>query len=176
MAYPKASEFGGQLNVIPNDWLYITNSGEGSDDKDMTIYFQSMPIITDSKGAKYDPSPVQGRSTPILTYANSDLRTISLDLPFLVTSSGSDSSTVGTVAYNLKALKAIMSSVYPRRGGAGVTYRPPPVCVLQYGNFLWDGSLCVTIDKYSVNNVPSVPSDPTTLCPFKITVSINCVV
>jgi hypothetical protein len=181
MAYnPRASDFKGQLNVIKDCWLLIPNEEFGS----MKIEFQALPTVTDAKGAKYDPTPVIGRASPLLVYANSDLRTISLDLPFFVTqtenfteSLSGESSTVGTVKYNLQALRAIMSATYPRKGKNGVTYRPPPVCVFKYGEFLCTkkGGMCVIIDKYSVKNDPTVPSDPETLCPYKFTVNVSLI-
>jgi len=178
MGYPKASESGGQINPIKNCSLYIPNEKDGMD-----IQFQALPTVTDGKGAKYDPTPVIGRANPLVTFANSDLRTISLDCPFFVTSTKGNSDSIGTVAYNLKALRAISSAVYPRKGGGGVTYRPPPVCVLTFGAFLATAntatlsplSLCVIIDKYSVKNDPAVPSDPDTLCPYKFTVNVSMI-
>lgn len=184
MAYPRASRLGGQLETIPSEicHLYIPNSTMNSGG--MKILFQALPVVTDGKGAKYDPTPVIGRATPLLTYANSDMRTISVDLSFFVTKTKFDGNVynsigdgVGSVPYNLAALRAIASSVYPRSGIQGVTYRPPPVCRFQFGEFLGrskDG-MCVIIDKYSVKNDPSVPSDPDTLCPYKFTVNVSMI-
>jgi hypothetical protein len=183
MAYPKASNESGNLTFIPMQYchLYIPNE----DGKSMSILFQALPSVTDSKGAKYDPTPVIGRATPLLTYANSDQRTISADLPFFVTKtnignvdpySNEYDAIIGTVDYNLAALRAITSAVYPRKGVKGVTYRPPPVCKFKCGSFLSNGyRLCVIIDKYSVKNDPGVPSDPVTLCPYKFTVNVSMI-
>ena len=169
--YPKASRpGGGALNVIPNCSINIPGAKK--------IEFLSLPVITDSKGAKYDPSPVIGRSTPILTYGYSETRQISLDLPFIATSHGSES-TLGTFEYNQKALWAIATAVYSRKPQSGCPYLPPPVCLLRFGSFLWaeNGTLgegiCAILDKYSVKNDPAIPSDPWTLIPYKFTVSTN---
>lgn len=173
MAYYQASRLGGQIEVIKNVSFFIPETMNGHE-----IWFQALPTVTDGKGAKYDPTPVIGRATPLLTYANSDLRTLNVDFTFLVTkTNGNDFSIngVGTVNYNLAALRAIASSVYPREGGQGVTYKPPPVCVFTYGSFFNKGRLCVIVDKYSVKNDPSVPSDPETLCPYKFTVNVSMI-
>ena len=189
MAYPRASRLGGQLETIPSEicHLYIPNSPTADSPENfvrsgkienqpagMWILFQALPVVTDGKGAKYDPTPVIGRATPLLTYANSDMRTISADLSFFVTQTNSGG--IGSVKYNLAALRAIASAVYPRSGIKGVTYRPPPVCQFKYGDFISRlSSMCVIIDKYSVKNDPSVPSDPETLCPYKFIVNVNMI-
>lgn len=173
MAYYQASRTGGQLEIIPNTYFYVPNTMNNN-----PIWFQALPTVTDGKGAKYDPTPVIGRATPLLTYANSDLRTINVDFTFLVTKTNGDDLSetgVGTVNYNLASLRAIASSVYPRKGGQGVTYKPPVVCIFWYGSFLNKGRICVIVDKYSVKNDPSVPSDPATLCPYKFTVNVSMI-
>ena len=173
--YPNASIGGGQLTIIQHCSLYIPNTMNNN-----PIYFQGMPSVSDGKSAKYDPTPVIGRATELLTYANSSMRTISVDLPFFVTkTSGTDYTIngVGTVQYNISALRAIASATYPRSSelGLGVTYLPPPICVFQFGSFLATSNLCVIIDKYSVKNDPAVPSDPVTLCPYKFTVNVSMI-
>lgn len=165
--YPLASNYHGQLNKIPNVSIDIPgNPG-------MKIEFLSLPVITDSKGAKYDPAPVIGRATPILTYAYSEVRQISLDLPFLTITSGEG---LGSIEYNQRALRAIQSAVYPRLGQK-CPYLPPPVCLIKFGTFLWLNSeqegICAVLDKYNVKNDPSVPSDPDTLVPYKFVISTN---
>lgn len=170
----KASRFGGQLETINNCYLWIPNeSAASSDGAGMKIQFQGLPVVTDGKSAKYDPTPVIGRATEILTYANSSARTLNIELPFFVTkTSGND---IGTVQYNLAALRAIASATYPRPAQQSVPYVPPVVCLFKYGSFLSIGAMCVIIDKYSVKNDPAVPSDPVTLCPYKFTVSVSLI-
>ncbi len=168
--YPLASRLHGELNKIDNCWIDIPNATR--------IEFLSLPVITDTKGAKYDPAPVIGRATPILTYASSETRQISMDLPFItIKTTGSE---IGSVDYNRKALRAIASAVYPRGGNGDCPYFPPVVCSIRFGTFLWDESgvrggdgICVILDKYNVKNDPAVPSDPKTLIPYKFIVSTN---
>jgi hypothetical protein len=136
-----------------------------------------MPVISDGKAAKYDAAPVIGRSTPILTYASSEVRQISLDLLFItIKTSGND---IGSLSYNAKALRAIASAGYPGVGKTGMyPYNPPPICIIKFGSFLWEDNesnqgVCAVLDKYSVKNDPAVPSDPETLIPYKFTVTTN---
>lgn len=167
-----ASYSGGRLRTIPN--LYIRIPNKGTNHK---IEFNTLPTITDGKGAKYDASPIIGRSSPILTYASSEARQIGLELPFVtLTLKGND---IGSRNYNLQSLRAIMSATYPRTYESGaLTFSPPPVCYIKFGSFLTDGTttgigFCVVLDRYSVKNDPSVPSDPETLMPYKFTISTN---
>lgn len=165
--YPLASGLHGKLNKIKNCWLDIPGA--------MRIEFLSMPVITDTKGARYDPAPIMGRATPILTYGYSETRQISIDYPFItIKTTGED---IGSIEYNKKALRAIMSAIYPRIVMGGCPYLPPPICLLKFGSFLWldtkTEGICATLDKYNVKNDPTVPSDPETLVPYKFVVSTN---
>lgn len=168
MASPaKGSDTVGDLTAIPLCSLYIPTAKDSQEGG--VIQFYSMPTITDSKGAKYDPAPVIGRATPIMTYSSSEIRQISLDIPFIACKTSD-------FARNAKYLRWIASAAYPQKGKNGCPYIPPPICVIKFGSFLWaDGNtgICVSLDKYNVKNDPTVPSDPATLIPVKFTVSTS---
>jgi hypothetical protein len=110
----------------------------------MTIILDNLPEISDSKSASYSDETVIGRSSPIKTYSQSDNRSISMQLHFVI-SKPSD------VTDNLKKLRAIQSAVYPREGEGGSPFVPPPVCKIKCGKLLSDrGELCVILKSYSV--------------------------
>jgi hypothetical protein len=164
-----ASSVGGVLNKIPNCLIRIPYKNGPPH----VIEFNTLPTISDGKGAKYDAAGVIGRSMPILTYASSETRQIGLELPFVtLTLKGSG---IGSRDYNLQALRAIMSATYPRTYESGaIFFSPPPVCYLKFGKFLTaDIGFCALLEKYSVKNDPAVPTDPETLMPYKFTISTS---
>ena len=170
--YPKATDRQGQLNEIKDCSLVIPGtqfSGGG-------IRFHTLPIISDSKGAKWNDDPVMGRATPLTTYSHSDIRIITVDIPLIATNDGS-AITPGSFLYNKAILKAIESAAYPRGPTAGFPYVPPPICKFRCGQLLTGTqagdkeSLCVVLDNYNVKFDTNVPFDPATLIPFKFNIS-----
>ena len=76
-----------------------------------TILFTAMPSVTDSKGAEYASQKIIGRSMPLLTYSNSETRTLSIDIHLVTTGSTDTSSGAtlvpGTIESNMRILRAI---------------------------------------------------------------------
>lgn len=149
------------LNIIQG--CYITIPGGAAGGGEVTINFDYLPEISDSKGSKYNEDPVPGRSSSLANWAYSEDRTISIQLHFYVI----DQSDIDT---NLKSLRAIESAVYPRDGQGGVSFRPPPVCQIKCGKLLGNDPLCVYLVNYSVKFPTDVAWDEKTLLPYKFDV------
>lgn len=136
---PKATQLDGSLRPINDCYIVIPTSGEP-----YTIILDNLPEIGDSKSANYSDETVIGRASPLKTYGQSDNRSITMQLHFII-SKPSD------VVRNLQNLRAIQSAVYPRDGANGAPFVPPPVCKIKCGKLLSDkGELCVVLKQYSV--------------------------
>ena len=166
--YPKATDPQGQLNEIPGCALDIPGA--------RTVRFNTMPIIQDSKGAKWNDEPIMGRATPLTTYSHSDIRMITIDIPLIATNNGSESEP-GSFLYNKAILRAVESAAYPRGPTSEAPYVPPPVCKFRCGQMITGSQsnpiegICMVLDNYSVKFDTSVPFDPATLIPFKFNIS-----
>lgn len=132
---PKATLPGGSLIEIRDCYIVIPRFGP--------IYFDNLPDITDSKTATYNDEVVIGRSSPLKTYSQSDNRNISMQIHLFITKPSD-------VTYNLSVLRAVESAVYPRTGGGGAPFYPPPICRMKCGKLLADNELCVILKSYSV--------------------------
>jgi hypothetical protein len=140
---PKATLLTGSLRPI-NDCYIIIPIGNSS----YTITLDNLPEIGDTKSASYSDETVIGRSSPLKTYSQSDNRSITMQLHFII-------SKPQDVTENLRKLRAIQSAAYPREGeGEGANrspFIPPPVCRIKCGKLLSDrGELCVVLKNYSV--------------------------
>lgn len=140
---PKATLLTGSLRPI-NDCYIIIPIGNSS----YTITLDNLPEISDTKSASYSDETVIGRSSPLKTYSQSDNRSITMQLHFII-------SKPQDVTENLRKLRAIQSAVYPREGQGEGTNRspfiPPPVCRIKCGKLLSErGELCVVLKTYSV--------------------------
>ena len=140
---PKGTISGGSLRPI-NDCYIIIPIGR----EEYKIILDNLPEISDTKSANYSDEVVIGRASPLKTYSQSDNRSISMQLHFII-SKPSD------VVTNLRNLRAIQSATYPREGeGEGQDrspFVPPPVCRIKCGKLLSDrGELCVILKSYSV--------------------------
>jgi hypothetical protein len=136
---PKATITGGSLRPI-NDCYIVIPIGRG----EKTIVLDNLPDISDTKSANYSDEVVIGRASPLKTYSQSDNRSISMQLHFII-SERTD------VAANLENLRAIQSATYPREGESGSPFFPPPVCRIKCGKLLSNsGELCVILKSYSV--------------------------
>ena len=149
---PKGTLPGGPLIEIADCYVVIPNFGK--------ITFNNLPDITDSKSASYNDETVIGRSSPLKTYAQSDNRSISMQIHMIV-SQPSD------VTFNLVALRAIQSATYPRIGASGAPFIPPPICRLKCGKLIADEEVCVVLKSYSVKFPTEVAWDESTFTPFK---------
>lgn len=159
---PAATITGGNLKPI-NDCYVIVPMDSG----DYKITFNNLPEITDAKSASYNDETVIGRASPLKTYAQSDNRTISLQIHMIVSSPGD-------IQKNLLALRALQSATYPRDGADGAPFVPPPVCRIRCGQLLsLDGDLCVVLKSYSVKFPTEVAWDEDTFVPFKFDIDTN---
>lgn len=154
---PKATQQGGRLSVIDDCYIVIPYDGakppEPPKESDPTFIFKekivivvmdNLPDISDTKSANYSDETIIGRSNPVKTYSQSDNRSISMQIHFIV-SKPSD------VYVNLQKLRAIQSALYPRDGeGGGSPFIPPPVCRMKCGNLLSTQEICVILKQYSV--------------------------
>jgi len=133
---PKGTLQSGSLMPISDCYIEIPGAGR--------ITLDNLPEISDTKSASYSDETVIGRSSPIKTYSQSDNRTISMQIHFII-SKPSD------VTNNLRNLRAIQSACYPREGEGGSPFIPPPVCKIKCGKLLSArGELCVVLKTYSV--------------------------
>ena len=158
---PAATTVGGALVAIPNCYIKIP-SGSGSE---FELKFNILPDISDSKSATYSDEPVMGRSSPVKTYSHSDNRQITMQIHMMVTSPGD-------VDYNLRALRAVQSAVYPRHG-MNSPFVPPPVCRIKCGRLLAEDDLCVVLRNYSVKFPTEVAWDEDSFVPFKFDIETS---
>lgn len=168
---PAATIIGGALVPIKDCYVIIPcedcdngfsgRAAEYASNGEFKLIFKTLPEIGDSKTASYNDEQVIGRASPLKTYAQSDNRTISLQMHMIV-SSPED------VDYNLAALRAIQSAVYPRKGHNGAPFVPPPVCRMKCGMLLTEGQeLCVILKSYSVKFPTEIAWDESTFVPYK---------
>lgn len=168
---PAATIRGGALIPIENCYVSIPCEGcdsglsglgaEYASNDEFILRFKVLPDISDSKTASYNDETVIGRASPLKTYAQSDNRSISMQI-HMVVSSQED------VNYNLAAMRAIQSAVYPRKGQNGAPFIPPPICRMKCGSLLSEGQeLCVILKSYSVKFPTEIAWDESTLMPYK---------
>lgn len=162
---PRATNIDGSL-------AYLNYSGIGGGDCQIitpcgTICLKILPDLTDSKAAQYVNEPIPGRSTPLISYAYSDARTISSDLHFMVTK-------FNDIQENMRNLRILQSLTYPGGYAKQAPFTPPPVVKFKCGSLL-DGSdgLCVVLKSYSFRADPTVAWDPVTFLPYRFTVSCS---
>jgi hypothetical protein len=152
---PAATVPGGSLVPIQDCYVIIPSEGD-----EFKVIMKVLPDISDTKSASYNDEIVIGRSSPLKTYSQSDNRSITMTIHMVV-------SEAGDVDYNLEALRAIQSAVYPREGTTGSPFVPPPVCRIKCGRLLSYGELCVILKNYSVKFPTEVAWDEDTFVPFK---------
>jgi len=153
---PAATNIGGALVPIKDCYIVVPFKS-----RDFTLEFYVLPDISDSKTASYNDEAAIGRASPIKTYAQSDNRSISVTIHMIV-SKQSD------VEYNLIALRAIQSAVYPRESSNGAPFVPPPICRIKCGKLLADEEdLCVILKNYSVKFPTEVSWDEEFFTPYK---------
>ena len=173
----KSTSSGGSL--IPIEDCYINISGY-----EIPMYI--LPDISDGKSAEYSDTPVIGRSTPIKTFSNSGIRTISWTAYFMITQENMNDNAImdsfsparsirsQTAETNLFYLRLVQSAVYPRSGGSAAPYAPPPVCSIRCGKLLREnGDTCVILRSYSVKYPTDVAWDERTKIPYKFSVDMQ---
>lgn len=169
---PAATIIGGALVPINDCYIVIPCQNCGVDQEsggssEFVLHFKVLPEISDSKTASYNDEQVIGRASPLKTYAQSDNRTISVQI-HLIVSEESD------IDYNLAAMRAIQSAVYPRNGKNGAPFIPPPVCRIRCGKLLSNGQeLCVVLKSYSVKFPTEIAWDEQTLLPYKMDIETS---
>jgi hypothetical protein len=137
-----------------------------------TICLKILPDITDSKTAQYVNEPIPGRSTPLISYAYSDPRTISTELHFMITK-------FSDIQENMRNLRIIQNLVYPGASAAAAPFTPPPVVKFVCGSLMdggpasAGGGVCLVLKSYSVRYDPGVAWDPTTFLPYRFTISCS---
>jgi len=161
---PAATRIGGALIPIEDCYISIPCEGCGGPfvyGGEFYLLFNVLPDISDTKNATYNDEPVIGRASPIKTYAQSDNRTISVQIHMIV-------SDVGDIEYNLASMRAIQSAVYPRKSQNGAPFVPPPICRMKCGKLLSEGEeLCVILKSYTVKFPTEIAWDESTLVPYK---------
>lgn len=155
---PAATRTGGPLVPIKNCYIEIPGFGK--------LEMKVLPEISDSKSANYSDEPIIGRSFPLKTYSHSDNRAISMTIHMIV-SQPSD------LDYNIRALRAVQSAVYPRHGFGDAPYAPPPVCQIKCGRLLAETDLCVVLKQYSVKFPTEVAWDENSFVPFKFDIETS---
>ncbi len=161
-------------NINPIEGCYILIPGTNGT---VQVRFNYMPSLSDQKKANYNEEPIIGRTMPLLTYSHSSTRTISFDITLITTNKSSSLvNEPGNLTYNIRVLRALESLTYPRVEGASnplPPFRPPPVCKIRCGEALSPDELCVVLDSYSTKIEPTVPLEPETLFPLKLSISTN---
>lgn len=159
---PVATIRGGALIPIDNCYVVIPCEDCGSQrEKEFNLRFKVLPDISDTKSATYNDETVIGRASPLKTYAQSDNRTITMQIHMVV-------STESDVDYNLRAMRALQSAAYPRKGHNGAPFVPPPICRMKCGKLLSEGEeLCVILKQYSVKFPTEIAWDEQTFVPYK---------
>jgi hypothetical protein len=138
------------------------------------ICLKILPDISDSKGANYTSDNLQGRATPITTYAYSDARQITTDLHFMITKTED-------ILENLKYLRMLQDLVYPGPPSGVAPYTPPPVVKFKCGSLLDDwrpfsdgpNGVCLILRNYAFRTDPNVAWDKDTFLPYRFTVSCS---
>lgn len=160
---PAATIIGGALVPIKDCYIAIPIGGS----REFTLTFKVLPEISEQKTVSYNDEQVIGRASPLKTYAQSDNRTLSVQI-HMVVSEASD------IEYNLTALRAIQSAAYPREGQNGAPFVPPPVCRIKCGRLLSEGSeLCVILKSYSVKFPTEIAWDEDTFVPYKFDIDTS---
>lgn len=150
--------------------LQYTGSGGGKCELQTPcgcITLKILPDITDTKSATYVSDPAPGRSSPMLTYAYSDPRTISTELHFMITK-------FDDIEENLKAIRIIQQLVLPGPQSGVAPFTPPPVVRFVCG-VLMDGSegLCLVLKNYSIRYPTEVAWDTVTFIPYRFSISCS---
>ena len=159
---PNATIRGGDLIFLDAKSFYVFIPNYGP------IFFNNLPDISDSKSAAYNDEPIIGRAFPLKTFSHSENRVISLQLHFFVLKQED-------IRTNLNNLRALASCTYPRDASqsATVSYAPPIVCRLKFGELLGSGPICAVLKSYSVKFPTDVAWDTNTFVPYKFDVDTN---
>jgi hypothetical protein len=131
------------------------------------ITLKILPDITDSKSATYVNEPAPGRSSPLVTYAHSDARTISTELHFMITKKED-------IHENIRAIRIIQNLLYPGPASGITPFTPPPVVKFICG-VLMDGNdgLCLVLKSYNIRYPTEVAWDAITFLPYKFSISCS---
>ncbi len=167
---PAATRTGGPLVPIKNCYILIPYNRSDSPimvgTPNFRLEFKVLPEISDSKSASYSDEPIMGRSNPLKTYSHSDNRAISINIHMVV-------SEPDDLTYNIEALRAIQSAVYPRHSFGDAPYVPPPICKIKCGRLLADSDLCVVLKQYTVKFPTEVSWDEDSFVPFKFDIDTS---
>lgn len=167
---PAATRTGGPLVPITNCYIIIPYNRSDSPitvgTPNFRLEMKVLPEISDSKTANYSDEPIIGRSFPLKTYSHSDNRAISMTIHMVV-------SEPKDLTYNIEALRAIQSAVYPRHGFGDSPYVPPPICRIRCGRLLAESELCVVLKQYTVKFPTEVAWDEDSFVPFKFDIDTS---
>lgn len=167
---PSGTITGGALRPISGCYILIPYNTQDNSilvgNPVFRLEMKILPDITDGKSATYSDEPLMGRSFPLKTYSHSDNRVIGMQIHMMV-------SAPGDVEYNLRALRAIQSAVYPRHGSNNAPFLPPPICKIRCGRLLAEEELCVVLKNYSVKFPTEVAWDEETFVPFKFDIDTS---
>ena len=130
------------------------------------ILMNTLPEISDTHDASYASETGVGRSMPTKTFSNGGDRKINWTVHFMA-------ETQAKLLDNLRALRLIEASTYPRSLVGNLPYLPPPVCKIKCGRLLGDYELCVVAESYSVKFPTEVPWSDIGYIPYQFDVDIN---
>lgn len=135
--------------------------------REVKIYMNILPDISDQKSAGYADEPAIGRSFPFKTFTNGENRTIGWTAHFVATKETDFELFLGYI-------RAIQSAVYPMEDGGGAPFAPPPIARLRCGKLLSrDSEVCAVLKSYDIKYDPSVPWDERTYLPYKFDISMS---
>jgi hypothetical protein len=165
---PAATMIGGALRKIDRCYIRIPRPKPllPGQDPEFVLYMNTLPEISDQKAANYTDENLMGRSSPMKTYSHSENRSISVQIHMIV-------SAPNEAQYNLEALRAIQSAVYPRHSGGQSPFIPPVICKIKCGSLLADEELCVVLKQYNVKFPTEVAWDEILFTPFKFDIETS---
>lgn len=160
----KATYPSGRLIPIPDCYIEIPDLLPNA-----PIPMTILPDISDGKSATYSDESGIGRSVPFKSYTNSDNRSISWTIHWVLCNDGDQEQV-------LQWIRALEACVYPQDGDVDIPYYPPPICKLRCGKLLASsdvGPICAVLKSYSIKYDPSVPWDDKNLLPFKLDMDLQ---
>jgi len=132
------------------------------------IWFQTNPIISDSKDAQFESHEILGRAEPVYIYRSSGSRKISLELTYIAQSNKYD---VRWVANQISRLRALVYPIYSRNNASPGIFAPPPMVLLNYGSrFI---NIPCIVESYNISYQEEDVIDVPSMLPFITKVSLN---
>ena len=119
-----------RLTRIKNCWIQVANVNRANPSENSLLpggsdkyYFTALPELSWSKNANYNAQPIIGRPVPVITYAHSGPKSVTVTIHM-------HNPTRNDMDYNLSAVNYLAGALHPR---LDATYAPPPICTFHCG-------------------------------------------